>query len=50
VVFGVKPLPVMVITVPDAPEVGLKVIDVDGTAKFAEASIAPPPGKSANTR
>jgi hypothetical protein len=48
-VFGAKPLPVIVITVPDVPETGLNVIPVTSTVKFAEASTDPPTGISAST-
>jgi hypothetical protein len=40
----------MIITVPAAPEVGLKDVLAAGTVKVAEASIAPPAGISARTK
>ena len=48
-VFGRKALPVMVITVPGAPEVGLRVMLGLDTVKFAEASMLAPVGTSART-
>jgi hypothetical protein len=48
-VFGAKPLPVIVITIPGTPVMGLKVILGEGTVKFAEASTAPPTDMSAST-
>jgi hypothetical protein len=44
-----KPLPVIVIAVPGAPEMGLKVILGEDTVKLAEASTDPPEGMSAST-
>jgi hypothetical protein len=48
-IFGAKPLPVIVITVPGTPEVGLKATLSEGTVKLAEASTDPPEGMSALT-
>jgi hypothetical protein len=44
-----KPLPVIVITLPGTPEVGLKVIMGEGTVKLAAASTGTPEGMSART-
>jgi hypothetical protein len=49
VVFGVKPLPVIVIAAPGTPEVGVKVILGAGMVKLATASKDPPTGMSAST-
>jgi hypothetical protein len=49
-VFIAKPLPVIVITVPGTPEVGLKAALGEGTVKIAEASTGTPEGMSACTR
>jgi hypothetical protein len=49
VVFGAKPLPLIVITVPGIPEVGLKATLDKGTVKLAEASTDPLTGMSAST-
>ena len=49
VVFGPRPLPVMAITVPGTPEVGLRVMLELGTVKLAEASMLPLLGTSALT-
>jgi hypothetical protein len=48
-VFGAKPLPVIVITVPDVPEAGLNVMLLTSTVKFAAASTDPPTDMSAST-
>jgi hypothetical protein len=48
-VFMAKPLPVIVITAPGIPEVGLKATLSEGTVKFAEASTGTPEGMSART-
>jgi hypothetical protein len=48
-VFGAKPLPVIVITVPGTPELGVKVTLGEGMVKLAEASTDPPEGMSAST-
>jgi hypothetical protein len=48
-VFGAKPLPVIVITPPGTPELGVKVTLGEGTVKLAEASTGTPTGMSAST-
>jgi hypothetical protein len=48
-VFIAKPLPVIVITVPGTPELGVKVILGEDTVKLATASTGPPEGISART-
>jgi hypothetical protein len=48
-VFIAKPLPVIVIAVPDTPELGVKVTLGEGTVKLTTASIDPPEGMSAST-
>jgi hypothetical protein len=44
-----KPLPVIVITVPGIPKMGLKVTLGEGTVKLADASTGTPEGMSART-
>jgi hypothetical protein len=48
-VFKAKLVPVIVMTLPGTPEVGLKVTLGEGMVKFAEASTDPPEGMSAST-
>jgi hypothetical protein len=48
-VLSAKPLPVIVIAVPDVPEAGLNAMLLALTVKFAEASTDPPEGMSAST-
>jgi hypothetical protein len=48
-VFIAKPLPVIVITLPGSPEVGLKVTLGEVTVKLAAASTDPPTDTSAST-
>jgi hypothetical protein len=48
-VFSAKLLPVIVMTLPGTPELGLKVILGEDTVKLAEASTDPPEGMSART-
>jgi hypothetical protein len=48
-VFGLKPLPVIVMTLPGTPELGVKVTLAEGMVKLATASTDPPEGMSAST-
>jgi hypothetical protein len=48
-VFIAKPLPVIVITVPGTPEVGLRVIMGEGTVKLAAVLTGTLEGMSART-
>jgi hypothetical protein len=49
-VFGVKPLPLTVVAVPDTPEAGLNDILGAGMVKLVEISTLPPAGISARTK